>query len=161
MTETIARANDLTVAFVHCSNPFCKNCRKKEQTTSWLDGQFDASDGYQESVPPVTAVLDPLDERLLVYDGNVRTNHATRHNRALRILIVSTQQEFNEYLRNHPTLWFGITNFDELLSFMRIYAAYPIDEQPLPEPLKSKVEWKLCEMIEHQQREFFGSDDDG
>lgn len=158
LTEKVISPSELTITFIHCSNPKCEECTHAQRTMAWLDEII--STGEQEKVPPLTVVLDSETEKLLVYDGNVRLAHALQKNYNLRVLIISNQAELNSFLETRNPSWFGIGGFQQLIEYMRVYAAYPEACATMPPELKEKLNRKYQEWQQARELAVFGPDDD-
>jgi len=159
MKEQTILSQQLTVTFIHCDDRSCHNCQKKQKTFHWLEQILNS--GKWEEVPPVIIVKDAESEQLLVYDGNVRTNFATLKKLNLRAVIITDQNELNDYFKDHSVLWFGIKDFRELLEYMRIYANYPRDDRfkEMPAELIKKIKeksWQYEEECRKERNRFFG-----
>ena len=154
MIEKTIRPSTLTITFCHPSDS-----EKKQKTWQWLDEII--KKGEQDKIPQVVVVCDPDTKNLLVYNGNIRTLHAISNCYDLKVTILFNQDDLDNHLKNNAPAWFGIRNFDELVEFMRIYAAYPTpDTTNMPEDLKKKVSQKDQEWQMGQAKKFFGWYDD-
>lgn len=164
MAETRVIAPDqLTVTFIHGDEPACRSYGEKVKTMAFLDKVLaeHGPEKIKDIIPPVTAILDPEGNRLLIYDGNKRTRHAKEKGYSLRVIILTSPEDLENYFRDHDVLWFKITDFDELLKFMRMYAQYPRENDPnIPEEWRRKIEEKHLEDQGQQEIDLFWPDDD-
>lgn len=158
MEERVVSAKELLPTFVHCTNKNCPNGRKNLKTRRWLNQML--SDEKYSEVPPVTAVLDPETKKMLVYDGNIRQSHASENDCQLRAKILTNQADLDQYRESNETCWFGITDWNELLKFMKMYAAYPGDEDEKPEAFREMIAIKRAELQADHDHQLFGPDDD-
>lgn len=166
MVKRVVDPSKVTITYFHCSDPFCSECSHKQKTKSWLDEIIKKG----EKIPPVVVIRDPKDGRLLVYDGNVRVIHAIENSYKIEVLIIFDQKDLDDYLKERifTPLWFGIRNFEELLEYMRIYAAIAVSgntcKAPFPEEFHKKIMEKYSEYqreLERERERLFGwSNDD-
>jgi hypothetical protein len=161
MEERTVSPNELTVTFIHGTDSKCPGREKSKKTRSWLEDTAGA--GNWNKVPAVVVVSDPETTKLLVYDGNVRTNFASENDLQLQIKIITNQQELDDYLKENFICWFRITDFNELLETMKAYAANPREGTYLaPQFRRIVVEKMRGERQTHQQEmaQAFGWTDD-
>jgi len=153
MKEKILPPSELKATYIHN-----RENEKRKKTWEWLDQML--SEEKHHDVPTITAVSDPDTGELLVYNGNIRVAHATQNNYNLKTGIISDQDDLDEYLKDNPKLWFGITDFRELIKYIRIYAKYPEENEEVPEEMSLKIRSKHQEWEYKQRKEFFGWYDD-
>ena len=165
MKEIVVASDQLdqfAITFLH-GGKNCQSYDKKIRTIAFLDQIFDkhGPKKMKDLVPPVTAVLDPEGDKLLLYDGNIRLCHAREKDYSLRAIVLTSPDDLFNYCQNHDVLWFRIRDFNELLEFMRIYAQYPREDDPdLPAYWRQKIDAKYWEDQKEQEIKMFGYDDD-
>ncbi len=162
MGLTLFKPGQAKVTYVHSDDENYSGCKKKKDTTKYLD---EITDGFDctvitKVIPPIVVIKDPENQNHYVYDGNVRAGYANRKGLTLRAIVISTQSELDEYLKLNPRCWFSINDFDELLSYMRRWAEHPYEDQPIPADMSEMLERRR--IINQQNRDFelFGPDDD-
>jgi hypothetical protein len=162
MQEQIILPQEVRVTYVHAAQN-----KDFQSTTQHLDELV--QQGMFEAIPPIVAVRDPVDGALFVYNGNKRVRHALAKGYTLRAAVLTGQEDLTRIaqassvrgsVQEISLCWFGITDFDELLGFMRLYAAHPQENGPFPEDGKRRVQDKFNEWQREQERELFGPEDD-
>jgi hypothetical protein len=153
MYEVSLSPLELTVTYIHTDAN-----EDKQKVHKWLDEIV--AKGEYGLIPAIIAVHDPDNSSLYVYNGNKRTAHAAAHCYNLNARIIECQEDLNALAGEKEFCWFGISDFGELLEFMRIYSAYPGENQPMPDDLLSKV--IMAQARSNLKREYalFGPDDD-
>lgn len=162
LVEKIVDPKDLIITYIHCLED-CNYCKRKKTTWSWLETI--AIVKKQNEIPPLIIVRDPESGRFLIFDGNMRARHAIRNNYSLKVMIISGPKSFREYYDHEEKkgnrLWFGITNFLELLEIMRIYAQYPNHISiNMPSNMQAIIKRKYWQWQQQQKYKLFGPDDD-
>jgi hypothetical protein len=142
---------ELKLTYKHNSNDW-----RRKSVWEWLDKL--ASEQRGEQIPHITAVRDPNNTNLLVYDGNIRTAHATYKNYDLQVDIISNQGDLCEYAKGNALRWFGMSDFSEMLGYLRIYVTY-LGKTP-PEEILRKVMNKHWDWENKLHDEFWGKNDD-
>ncbi|MFH1915965.1 MAG: hypothetical protein ABIJ21_01760 [Nanoarchaeota archaeon] len=152
MKETLVHAKDMKLTYIHA----LENAQRK-RTWEWLDKKKGVD------IPPIVAVMDPSSGQLYVYNGNIRVSHALQNDYPLDAKIIYDQDDLNDLFVSNEYAWFGISDFSELVDFMKIYARYPEETCKMPDDLERRVSGKYVQWQEHNRQEMaraFGWYDD-
>jgi len=165
MENLICKAEQLTFTMIHGDDPQSKHGQKKTKEFTRLNQLLNdhGHEAMKEVLLPIVAVRDPVDNRLLIYSGNIETLHALENNYELRLIILFSQEDLTDYLKDHPALWFEIEDLNELLKFMRIYAQYPeLDKQAveMPKEFQEMITAKRVHQESVMMYKFFHTFDD-
>lgn len=149
-------ARDLTPTYRYKVEEMSETHKK---TWGWLEDLV--REGRTGEIPPVVAVRDPDDGKLLVYNGNTRTQHAELHGYSLRTIILKDQEDLEAHWGgNRPDIWYNLNEFSELVSLMCIYVKSEGLVQNISEQEKERVKNAHWNVLLQEQRELFPYDDD-
>ncbi|NIO22141.1 MAG: hypothetical protein GTN76_15790 [Candidatus Aenigmarchaeota archaeon] len=150
MKEKTFPPSEFKVTYIHSDQN-----KEFQKTWAWLDEVYKGGKG----IPAIASISDPDANGFMVYDGNKRVRHASEREYDLRTLIMFNQADLDTYLASNTKKWFGITDFKELLEFMRIHLQYPHEDQELPPEIKAKIQSKEWEWKNKQRKVLWMEDD--
>jgi hypothetical protein len=107
----------------------------------------------------ITAVKDPDNGDLFVYDGNKRVRHAVSNNYEVMVRIIINQTDLDSYLKDFEIKWFGIEDFSELMDLMRSYSQNPREDGTISDDFKAKISKAYYKMRDKKEVELFGDYD--